>query len=143
MRPATSRSAFAEAYVHPPMPDDRFPWALYNTWGYGEDIHEAQQLEAVERCARMGVEAVVLDLGWAERIGDWWADPVKFPRGLAPNRRPLPRAGDEVRRAHRAGSGQPRSRGSRASTRIGWHHVQRVLRRWLALPGPSIPAASG
>ena len=75
---------FAEAYVHPPMPDDRFPWAQYNTWGYGEAINEAQQLEAVERCARMGVEAVVLDLGWAERIGDWWADPIKFPRGLAP-----------------------------------------------------------
>ena len=75
---------FAEAYVHPQMPDERFPWVLYNTWGYGEDINEAQQLEAVERCAHMGAEVVVLDLGWAERIGDWWADPVKFPRGLAP-----------------------------------------------------------
>ncbi|HXF61966.1 MAG TPA: alpha-galactosidase [Caldilineaceae bacterium] len=75
---------FAERYVHPPPPDERFPWVEYNSWGYGQEIHEAQQLEAVERCARMGVEAVVLDLGWASQIGDWRAHPEKFPRGLAP-----------------------------------------------------------
>jgi hypothetical protein len=75
---------FAEAWVHPPMPDERYPWVQYNTWGYGEEIDEAQQMEAVERCGRMGVEVFVLDLGWAERIGDWWADPDKFPRGLSP-----------------------------------------------------------
>jgi hypothetical protein len=75
---------FAEAYVHPPMPDDRYPWVQYNSWGYGQDIDEAQQLEAVERSARMGVEVVVLDLGWAAEIGDWRAHPGKFPRGLAP-----------------------------------------------------------
>jgi len=75
---------FAEGYVHPPMPDDRYPWIQYNTWGYGQDIDEAQQLRAVELCAEMGVEVVVLDLGWAAQIGEWRADPVKFPRGLAP-----------------------------------------------------------
>jgi alpha-galactosidase len=79
---ATQR--FSEAHVHPPMPDGRYPWAQYNSWGYGQDIHEAQQMEAIERCAALGVEAVVMDLGWAVQIGEWRADPAKFPRGLAP-----------------------------------------------------------
>jgi alpha-galactosidase len=73
---------FAETCVHPPAPDQRYPWVQYNTWGYGQSIHEAQQLEAIQRCARLGVEAVVMDLGWARAIGDWRADPAKFPRGL-------------------------------------------------------------
>jgi alpha-galactosidase len=79
---ATQR--FCEAHVYPAMPDDRYPWAQYNSWGYGQDIHEAQQMEAIERCAAMGVEAAVMDLGWAVQIGEWRADPAKFPRGLAP-----------------------------------------------------------
>jgi alpha-galactosidase len=75
---------FAEAHIHPPMPDERYPWVQYNSWGYGRDIHEAQQLAAIERSAQMGMEAAVLDLGWAVQIGHWQADLVKFPRGLAP-----------------------------------------------------------
>jgi len=79
---ATQR--FAEAHVHPPLPDDRYPWAQYNSWGYGQDINEAQQMEAIARCAELGIEAVVMDLGWARCIGDWRPDPAKFPRGLRP-----------------------------------------------------------
>ncbi len=75
---------FAEAHVHPPMPDARYPWAQYNSWGYGQDINEAQQLAAIARCAELGIEAVVMDLGWARGIGDWRPDPAKFPRGLRP-----------------------------------------------------------
>ena len=75
---------FAEAHVHPPMPDANYPWAQYNSWGYDQNIDEAQQLAAIERCAQMGVEVVVMDLGWATQIGEWRAHPHKFPRGLAP-----------------------------------------------------------
>lgn len=75
---------FAEAYVHPPMPDDRYPWVQYNSWKYGQEIDEAQQLAVLERCAALGIEVVVLDLGWARTIGDWRPNPVKFPRGLRP-----------------------------------------------------------
>ena len=75
---------FAEACVHPPAPDERHPWAQYNSWGYGQDIDEAQQLAAIERCAQLDVEVVVMDLGWATQIGEWRAHPQKFPRGLAP-----------------------------------------------------------
>ncbi|MCS7061898.1 MAG: alpha-galactosidase, partial [Anaerolineae bacterium] len=75
---------FAEAHVHPPAPDERHPWAQYNSWGYGQEINEAQQLAAIERCAQLGIEVVVMDLGWARQIGEWRAHPHKFPRGLKP-----------------------------------------------------------
>lgn len=75
---------FAEQYVHPPMPDDCYPWAQYNSWAYDQNINEQQQLAAIDRCAELGLELAVLDLGWAKQIGDWQPDPVKFPRGLRP-----------------------------------------------------------
>lgn len=75
---------FAEAHVHPPMPDERYPWAQYNSWKYGQEINEAQQLAVIERCAALGLELFVVDLGWARQIGDWRPDPTKFPRGLRP-----------------------------------------------------------
>lgn len=75
---------FAEQYMHPPMPDERYPWVQYNSWRYGQDIHEAQQLEAIRRCAALGVEVIVQDLGWAIQIGEWRHNPVKFPNGLRP-----------------------------------------------------------
>lgn len=75
---------FAEAHVHPPMPDNRYPWVQYNSWKYGQDINEAQQLMVIERCAELGLEVFVLDLGWARQIGDWRPNPAKFPRGLRP-----------------------------------------------------------
>ncbi|MCB0150105.1 MAG: alpha-galactosidase, partial [Caldilineaceae bacterium] len=79
---ATQR--FAEAYVHPPMPDERYPWVQYNSWKYGQEIDEAQQLAVLERCAALGIEVAILDLGWARTIGDWRPNPAKFPRGLRP-----------------------------------------------------------
>lgn len=75
---------FAEAHIHPPMPDDRYPWVQYNSWAYEQEINEQQQLQAIDRCAELGIELAVLDLGWARAIGDWRPDPVKFPRGFKP-----------------------------------------------------------
>lgn len=75
---------FTHDHIHPPMPDENYPWVQYNSWAYGQEINEQQQLQVIERCARLGVELVVLDLGWAKRIGEWKPDPVKFPHGLRP-----------------------------------------------------------
>jgi len=33
--------------------------------------------------AALGVELFTVDLGWAQAIGNWYEDPVKFPHGLA------------------------------------------------------------
>ena len=84
MRPGYVTQRFAEAHVHPPIPDDRYPWVQYNSWKYGKEIDEAQQLAVLERCAELGMEVAVLDLGWSRAIGDWHADPTKFHRGLKP-----------------------------------------------------------
>jgi len=75
---------FAEDHVHPPMPDDQYPWVQYDSWAYGQEIDEAQQMAVIDRCAELGIEAFILDLGWARAIGDWRPDPAKFPRGLRP-----------------------------------------------------------
>jgi alpha-galactosidase len=56
----------------------------YDSWKYGQTIDETQQLAVLERCASLGIEVMVLDLGWARAIGDWRPDPAKFPRGLRP-----------------------------------------------------------
>jgi len=40
-------------------------------------------MEAMIVAAKLGLEVFVLDLGWATQIGEWIADPVKFPHGLA------------------------------------------------------------
>jgi len=75
---------FAEAHIHPALPDQHYPWVQYNSWKYGQEINEAQQLAVIDTCHELGIEVVVMDLGWARTIGDWHPNSTKFPRGLAP-----------------------------------------------------------
>lgn len=75
---------YAHAHIHPALPDDRYPWVQYNSWKYGQEINEAQQLTAIDTCHALGIEVFVIDLGWANCIGDWFPNAEKFPRGLAP-----------------------------------------------------------
>ncbi len=74
---------FAEAHVHPPMPDDRYPWAQYNSWGYDQEIDEAQQMEAIERCAAVGVEVVVHGPGLGRADRRMACGPRKVPARAA------------------------------------------------------------
>ena len=30
----------------------------------------------------LGVELLVLDIGWDKRMVDWYGDPIKFPSGI-------------------------------------------------------------
>jgi len=65
---------------------------LYNSWeATGFAVDEAGQGELAELAASLGVELFVVDDGWftgrthaAAGLGDWAADPAKFPRGLDP-----------------------------------------------------------
>lgn len=73
---------YAEAAIAPTVKDDRFPYIAWDSWGYGPQIHETTLRKEVDLAASLGVELFILDLGWAKRMGDWEADPEKFPSGL-------------------------------------------------------------
>ena len=63
-----------------------------NSWeGFYFAHDEARLIELTTRAAKLGVERFVLDDGWFKNrnddtaaLGDWTADPRKYPRGLQP-----------------------------------------------------------
>jgi alpha-galactosidase len=76
---------FADNVLAVPLPDpDKFPYAMFDTWGYGENIDETTAMNAAQLAAAEGAEVFILDFGWARAIGDWYPDPVKFPHGIKP-----------------------------------------------------------
>jgi alpha-galactosidase len=79
----------------------RLPWngrqmpprpVHFNTWEALYFDHNLPDLLALaDAAAQVGVERFVLDDGWFQgrhhdraALGDWWADPSKYPDGLAP-----------------------------------------------------------
>ena len=70
--------------AHKPLP------VLYNSWYATEFYVEvASQIALAKKAAAMGVELFVIDDGWFGKrnidkagLGDWWANPDKFPNGL-------------------------------------------------------------
>jgi hypothetical protein len=74
---------FVEAVLAKPAPDKAFPYVSWDSWGYQDKIDEKILRANADRAAAMGVQLFVVDLGWARSIGDWVADPAKFPSGLA------------------------------------------------------------
>jgi len=73
---------FTEAALAEPQPEARFPYVIWDSWRYQERIYEATLRQEADLASRIGIELFVLDLGWALQIGDWHADPAKFPSGL-------------------------------------------------------------
>lgn len=59
---------------------------VYNTWyGLGLSDTEPSQkscIKQIDICAELGFDIYVLDAGWHTNLGDWLADPKKFPKGL-------------------------------------------------------------
>ncbi|MBI3695886.1 MAG: alpha-galactosidase [Acidobacteria bacterium] len=75
--------SFVEAVLSSALPDRRdFPYVIWDSWGYQLDIDEVSLRRAADIAARLGVEVFTIDLGWAKMIGDWSADPIKFPSGM-------------------------------------------------------------
>ncbi|HUT33425.1 MAG TPA: alpha-galactosidase [Planctomycetota bacterium] len=68
------------------------PPVTQNTWftfGTGNDVTEANQLDSIRRMAPLGVEVYWLDAGWFEGgwpsgVGSWVPRADAFPRGLKP-----------------------------------------------------------
>ncbi len=64
----------------------------FNTWEAVYFRHDLEELKALaEAAAKVGAERYVLDDGWfkgrpndTRGLGDWTADPVKYPGGLGP-----------------------------------------------------------
>ena len=73
------------------------PLVTYNTWfAYGTEIDEASMRAEMDRATALGVELFVIDAGWYAGtgatgpfdfdagLGNWTADPIRFPNGLKP-----------------------------------------------------------
>jgi alpha-galactosidase len=73
---------FVEAVLAKPAPAKAFPYISWDSWGYQDKIDEDMLRRNADRAAAMGVELFVVDLGWSRSIGDWFANPSKFPSGL-------------------------------------------------------------
>lgn len=53
---------FAEEFIHPPLPSEDYPFVQYDSWAYGLDINEENQLQALEIAAQLGLEVFVLGM---------------------------------------------------------------------------------
>jgi len=63
--------------------DPSYPLMVSNSWGSGMAIDETQAHRMIEDAASLGLEMFHLDAGWFRAVGDWRADPGKFPAGIA------------------------------------------------------------
>ncbi|HWE97275.1 MAG TPA: alpha-galactosidase, partial [Tepidisphaeraceae bacterium] len=72
------------ANLVPPTGDDRYPLLVNNSWGGGMGVDERMARRMIDESADLGIEMFHIDAGWFRAVGDWRADPAKFPRGLAP-----------------------------------------------------------
>ncbi|MBI3761328.1 MAG: alpha-galactosidase [Chloroflexi bacterium] len=61
----------------------RVPTVTVNTWEpHGFNLSRELLLEQIDLAADLGVDAYQVDAGWYDFMGDWNADPAKFPNGL-------------------------------------------------------------
>jgi hypothetical protein len=63
--------------------DSRYPLLTSNSWGSGMAVDETLARHMIADSRALGLEMFDLDAGWFRAVGDWRADPVKFPHGLA------------------------------------------------------------
>ncbi|HKC16407.1 MAG TPA: glycoside hydrolase family 36 protein, partial [Steroidobacteraceae bacterium] len=62
--------------------DPSYPLLVNNSWGSGMAVDEALARHMIEESAQLGLEMFHLDAGWFRGVGDWQADPAKFPHGI-------------------------------------------------------------
>ncbi len=61
-----------------------YPLLVNNSWGGGMKVNEQIAEAMIRDAADLGLEMFHVDAGWFRGVGDWYPDPQKFPRGLAP-----------------------------------------------------------
>jgi hypothetical protein len=60
----------------------QYPLLVSNSWGSGMAINEQQAQGMIQDASTLGLEMFHLDAGWFRTIGDWTANPEKFPHGI-------------------------------------------------------------
>ncbi len=65
------------------LQDPDYPLTVNNSWGSGMAVDEALAQRMIADSAELGLEMFHLDAGWFRDVGDWHADPKKFPHGIA------------------------------------------------------------
>jgi len=63
--------------------DPTYPLTVNNSWGSGTAVDETLARRMIVDAAQLGLEMFHLDAGWFRGVGDWQADPAKFPHGIA------------------------------------------------------------
>ena len=63
--------------------DPSYPLMVNNSWGSGMAVDDALANRMIDESAQLGLEMFHLDAGWFRGVGDWHADPEKFPHGIA------------------------------------------------------------
>jgi hypothetical protein len=63
--------------------DPSYPPLVNNSWGSGMAVDETLAHRMIAESAQLGLEMFHLDAGWFRAVGDWQADPAKFPHGIA------------------------------------------------------------
>src|SRR5258705_9423045 len=59
-----------------------YPLMVNNSWGSGMAVDETLAHRMITESAQLGLEMFHLDAGWFRAVGDWQADPAKFPHGI-------------------------------------------------------------
>lgn len=85
-------AAYVRREVLRPSMRNKIRPVIYNSWyATGFNVNEEGQLKLAEVAKSIGVELFVIDDGWFKgrkndhfALGDWVADPEKFPNGLVP-----------------------------------------------------------
>jgi hypothetical protein len=62
--------------------DPQYPLMVNNSWGSGMRVDESLAMKMIAQTKALGLEMFHLDAGWFRGVGDWVADPEKFPHGL-------------------------------------------------------------
>jgi hypothetical protein len=63
--------------------DPSYPLLVSNSWGSGMAVNEDLAHRMIVDAQQLGLELFHLDAGWFRAVGDWRADPRKFPHGIA------------------------------------------------------------
>jgi alpha-galactosidase len=71
-------------HLRPPVHEPKYPLLVNNSWGSGMAVDEKLARSMIDQSAELGLEMFHIDAGWFRTVGDWRADPKKFPGGLAP-----------------------------------------------------------